>query len=76
MFYRNPLYNGKNLLDVDRPETLERRYIGKLPKIAINFMKGLLELDPNKRLNGKTVFSHPYFENYMDNKKKRGHLIG
>ena len=70
MFYRNPLYNGKNLLDVDRPETLERRYIGKLPKIAINFMKGLLELDPNKRLNGKTVFSHPYFENYMDNKKE------
>ena len=70
MFYRNPLYNGKNLLDVDRPETLERRYIGKLPKIAIHFMKGLLELDPNKRLNGKTVFSHPYFENYMDNKKE------
>ena len=70
MFYKNPLYNGKNLLDVDRPETLERRYMGKLPKIAINFMKGLLELDPKKRLNGKTVFYHPYFDNYMDNKRE------
>ena len=62
IFYRNPLYSGKKLLDVEKPETLERRYMGKLPKIAINFMKGLLELDPKRRLNGKTVFSHPYFQ--------------
>ena len=70
MFYKNPLYNGKTLLDIDRPETLERRYMGKLPKIAISFMKGLLELDPKKRLNGKTVFNHPYFDNFMDNKRE------
>ena len=62
MFYNNPLFNGKNLLNVTKPETLQRRYMGKLNKIDISFMKGLLELDPKKRLNGKTVFSHPYFE--------------
>ena len=62
IFYRNPLYSGKKLLDVEKPETLERRYMGKLPKIAISFMRGLLELDPKRRLNGKTVFSHPYFQ--------------
>ena len=62
MFYNNPLFSGKNLLNVTKPETLQRRYMGKLNKVDISFMKGLLELDPKKRLNGKTVFSHPYFE--------------
>ena len=62
MFYNNPLFNGKNLLNVTKPETLQRRYMGKLSKVDISFMKGLLELDPKKRLNGKNVFSHPYFE--------------
>ena len=64
MFYNNPLFNGKNLLNITKPETLQRRYMGKLNKIDISFMKGLLELDPKKRLNGKNVFSHPYFEKY------------
>jgi hypothetical protein len=36
--------------------------MGKLSKVDISFMKGLLEIDPKKRLNGKTVFNHPYFE--------------
>lgn len=71
MFYGNPLLNGKNLLDVVKPETLERRYIGKLPKVAINFMKGLLCLDPKKRLNGNTVFLHPYFEKLMEVEKSK-----
>ena len=60
-FYSNPIYAGKNLLNVEKPETLERRYMGILPKIAISFMKGLLELDPKKRLCGEKVFQHPYF---------------
>lgn len=65
MFYNNPLYNGKSLLNVNKPERLERRYLGKLPKIAIDLMKGLLELDPKKRLSGSNVFSHPYFEDLV-----------
>ena len=66
-FYSNPLFHGKNLLNVPKPETLERKYLGKLSKQAINFMKGLLELDPKKRLNGKTVFQHPYFAKLVSN---------
>ena len=61
MFYKNPIYEGKNLLNVNKPESLERRYMGKLGPTAIDFMKGLLQLDPKKRLNGDTVFKHPYF---------------
>ena len=66
-FYSNPLFHGKNLLNVTKPETLERKYLGKLSKQAINFMKGLLELDPKKRLNGTTVFQHPYFAKLISN---------
>ena len=62
MFYNNPIFNGKNLLNVTKPETLEKRYMGKFSKKAISFMKGLLALDPKKRLNGNSVFKHAYFE--------------
>ena len=61
MFYSNPIYEGKKLINVSKPETLERRYIGKLGPTAIDFMKGLLQLDPKKRLNSETVFKHKYF---------------
>jgi cyclin-dependent kinase-like len=66
MFYSNPHFKNAKLLEVNRPETLERRYLGKLSKHAISFMKGLLHPDPKQRLNGDTVFTHPYFENYKD----------
>lgn len=64
-YYKNPLFDGKSLLDVQKPETLRRRYMGKLPKVAIDFMKGLLELDPSKRLCSG-CFNHPYFSCYKD----------
>ena len=66
-FYSNPLFQGKNYLNIKKPETLERKYLGKLNKQAINFMKGLLELDPKKRLNGVTVFQHPYLAKLVSN---------
>ena len=71
MFYANPIYSGKDLLEVDKPETLEWRYLGKLPKNAISFMKGLLELDPKKRLNGITVFQHPYLAKLVEKDMKK-----
>ena len=71
MFYANPIYSGKDLLEVDKPETLEWRYLGKLQKNAINFMKGLLELDPKKRLNGVTVFQHPYLAKLVEKDMKK-----
>ena len=66
MFYENPIYNGKELFKVNnRTESLERRYRGKLGPTAIDFLKGLLQLDPNKRLNDETVFKHKYFACFM-----------
>ena len=70
MFYKNPIYDGKELLHVNKPESLDRRYIGKLGPTAIDFMKGLLQLDPKKRLNSDTVFKHKYFACFMKDEQK------
>ena len=70
MFYKNPIYEGKELLHVNKPESLERRYMGKLGPTAIDFMKGLLQLDPKKRLNTETVFKHKYFSCFMKDEQK------
>jgi serine/threonine protein kinase len=51
---------------VSKPETLDKRYLGKLSKTAISFMKQLIHPDPKQRLNDSNVFSHPYFNNYQD----------
>ena len=66
LFYNNPHFKGVKLPDVPKPETLERRYMGKLSKQAINFMKALLNPDPKHRLKGDEIFSHPYFDNYSN----------
>lgn len=62
MFSANPRFSGYKLDQVVKPETLERKYYGKLNKQAFSFMKALLKLDPRERLGGADVISHPYFE--------------
>ena len=62
IFYQNPIFYGKSLLNVSKPQTLEKRYLGKMSKIGIDFLKGLLEIDPNKRLKSEMLFNHPYFK--------------
>lgn len=66
IFYNNPHFKNAKLINVTKPETLERRYFGKLSKPAINFMKQLLHPDPKQRLNGETVFLHPYFDGLVE----------
>jgi hypothetical protein len=38
---------------VTKPETLEKKYAGKLSKEGIDLMNGLLTMDPNDRLTAK-----------------------
>jgi cyclin-dependent kinase-like len=66
LFYNNPNFKGRKLPDVSKPETLEKRYLGKLSKQAINFMKALINPDPKYRLKGDAVFNHSFFDNYPD----------
>ncbi len=48
--------------DITKPELLERRYLGKLSKKALSFMKSILKMDPKERLTSKQAVEHPYFE--------------
>ena len=62
LFSSNPRFSGYKLDQVIKPETLERKYYGKLSKNAFTFMKGLLKLDPRERLIGNELIMHPYFD--------------
>ena len=64
----NPDFNINKLLHVDNPETLEKRYEKVLSPDAIDFMKGLLELSPKKRLTEENIFNHKYFACYKNSK--------
>ena len=62
MFLRNPRFLGLKFPDMSRPETLEKRYVGKLTKKALSFMKGMLIMDPSKRLGAHDALQHSYFD--------------
>lgn len=62
MFLKNPRFLGIKFPDLGKPETLERRYLGKLSKKELSFMKSLLKMDPEERLTARMALSHPYFE--------------
>ena len=62
LFLKNPRFLGMKFPEISKPETLERRYIGKLSKKALSFMKSLLRLEPSERLTCVEALQHPYFE--------------
>lgn len=39
LFFRNPRFSGYKFPDMSKPETIERKYSGKLTKKAISFLK-------------------------------------
>jgi cyclin-dependent kinase-like len=59
MFLKNPRFLGMKFPEITKPETIERRYLGKLSKKALNFMKSLLKMNPDERLSTKEALSHP-----------------
>jgi hypothetical protein len=62
MFLRNPRFLGLKFPDMSRPETLEKRYVGKLTKKALSFMKSLLVMDPAKRPTANETLQNPFFD--------------
>lgn len=62
MFLRNPRFLGLKFPDMSRPETLEKRYVGKLTRKALSFMKGLLVMDSSTRLSAQDTLQHSYFD--------------
>lgn len=66
-FLKNPRFLGTKFPEITKPETIERRYLGKLSKKALSFMKGLLKMDPKERLTSIEALKHPYFDDFNSN---------
>ena len=47
---------------MSNPETLEKRYVGKLSAKALSLMHGMMKMDPEERLTALECLAHPYFE--------------
>mmetsp|Transcript_48967 Transcript_48967/g.36045 ORF Transcript_48967/g.36045 Transcript_48967/m.36045 type:complete len:82 (-) Transcript_48967:1330-1575(-) len=66
-FSRNPRFIGYKFPEsVYKPETLEKRYVGKLSKKALNLMAGMLQMDPEDRLTAAECLADTYFDNIRE----------
>lgn len=52
-FNKNPRFMGLKFPEINKPETLEKRYMTSLSKKALQLMIGLLKMDPADRLTGE-----------------------
>lgn len=50
IFAKNPRFLGFRFPDISKPETLCKRYIGKLSKTALSLMESLLKMDQKERI--------------------------
>ena len=57
-FAKNPRFLGFKFPNIEKPETLERHFIGKLSKTGLSLMKGLLILDPKERMTCIDFYSN------------------
>jgi len=62
LFMANARFAGLKFPDMSRPETLQKKYVGKLGKRALNFLKGLLSMEPTERPTTSSCLANPYFE--------------
>jgi serine/threonine protein kinase len=67
LFMMNVRFAGLKFPDMSRPETLQKKYMGKLSKRAMSIMKSLLLMEPSDRPSAEECLSHNYFES-MDKK--------
>ena len=59
LFDRNP-QNAGIVFNIKDPVTLAVRYKNKTNEAELDFMAGLLRMDPNKRMTGQQCLEHPY----------------
>lgn len=66
LFAKNPRFSGLRFPEISRPETIEKRYLGKLTRTALAFMKRLLDMNPGSRMTASEALRHPYFDGLRD----------
>ena len=47
---------------MSKPETLQKKYVGKVSRRALHFMKNLLQMEPSERPSSLQCLSSLYFE--------------
>jgi len=62
LFQKNPRFIGVKFPEMIKPETLEKKYLGKLTKKALSFMKACLKMDPAQRITASEALQHSYFD--------------
>ncbi|XP_066287381.1 cyclin-dependent kinase-like 5 isoform X1 [Branchiostoma lanceolatum] len=62
LFYANPRFSGLKFPAVSEPITLERRYHNVINSVTLDFMAGVLRLDPKERMSIEQCLEHPAFE--------------
>ena len=66
LFDENPRFVGFKFPELSKPETLEKRYLGKMSSKAINLMKGMLAMEAKDRMTAIECLAHPFFEGLRD----------
>ena len=56
------MLKDSKIRDISKPETLEKRFRGKICADGLHVLKALLEIDPDKRPSIDEVISHTYFD--------------
>ncbi|CAM9134882.1 unnamed protein product, partial [Ectocarpus fasciculatus] len=62
LFVANPRFSGLKFPDMSKPETLQKKYVGKLGKSALNFMQSVLRMNPAERPTSEAALAHPFFD--------------
>lgn len=59
-FRNNPKFAEIELPQVKRTDSIETRYLGKIEKNALSFMRACLKMDASERLTVDEALKHPY----------------
>ena len=65
-FDSNPRFVGLRFPETGKPETLEKKYVGKMSTKALDLMKGMLTMEPTQRFTALECLEHPYFDDIRD----------
>lgn len=65
IFRKNPSNHGI-VFNIKTPVLLENRYSGKANAQELDFMQGLLQMNPHKRLTSQACMNHEYLQQHID----------